>query len=289
MSLFWTVLKALTRILGRMKILGLPEALELGLEWQRQAGAVILHIVAARLDESIDESAKLVLSGQGGLAGSLPDSISLAAIQAGKQALETGQSRVYSLNPNSSGGAIAGLQGGAVDIFAEVLPPSQSLIIVGAGHIAQPLAVLGKLLTFKVSIVDDRRDFANPERFPGADEILVTDFDKGLRSLDITPQSYIVLVTRGHVHDQACLRFALRTRAPYVGMIGSRMRIRTVMRRLMDEGFPRTELERVHAPIGIDIGSQTPAEIAVAIAAEIIDIQRGGRAPHLKLTETLRV
>jgi xanthine dehydrogenase accessory factor len=102
-----------------------------------------------------------------------------------------------------------------------------------------------------------------------------------LESTTITADTYVVLVTRGHVHDQACLRYVLTTDAGYIGMIGSKLRIRTVLDHLRTEGFDEPQIRRVYAPVGIDIGSHTPAEIAVAIAAEIVDVLRGGNAPHL--------
>jgi xanthine dehydrogenase accessory factor len=173
------------------------------------------------------------------------------------------------------------VQGGDLDIFVEVLPPIYSLAIAGAGHIAQPLAVVGKLLGFFVSVVDDRPDFASRSRFPDADEVIVDEFVAGLRRRELNRDSFVVLVTRGHAHDLACLKYVLTTPAGYIGMIGSKMRIRTVMDHLREDGFGEADLNRVYAPIGIDISSHTPEEIAVAIAAEIVDVYRGGSAPHL--------
>ena len=268
-------------ILVQMKILGLPEALERGLAWQRQSGSAIVHIVSAHPDIDVDTSLKLVVNGAGESAGEFPENIHASALTAAMEALASRKSRVYSLTPTATGGDIVGMQGGEVDVFVEVLPPVLSLIIVGAGHIAQPLCVLGKLLGFSVQVIDDRPEFASGERFPDADEILVTDFVGGLESKTITQDTYVVLVTRGHVHDQACLRYVLGTEAGYIGMIGSKMRIRTVLDHLRAEGFDEPQLRRVYAPVGIDIGSHTPAEIAVAIAAEMVDVLRGGNAPHL--------
>lgn len=270
-----------------MERVRLPEALEKGLEWQPEAGAVIVHVVSSRGTTSIPLDAKFVLSGDDRSLGSIDVSIDASVRAAAKEALDNRRSRLYSLHPTAEGGAIVGRQGGEVDVFAEVLPPVLSLVIVGAGHIAQPLSVLGKLLGFSVTVIDDRPEFANRDRFPDADEIKVMDFTAGLAETAINQDTYAVLVTRGHVHDHDCLRVVLETKAGYIGMIGSKMRIRTVMRSLKREGFSREQLNRVWAPIGIDIGSHTPPEIALAIAAEIVDLRRGGKSPHLTLTDRL--
>jgi xanthine dehydrogenase accessory factor len=267
----------------RFPWLGLPEALEQGLRWQHEGGAAIVHLIAYRTEQPVDLSAKLVLSRAGEIAGELPPSFQPAAVAAAAEGLSNRRSRMYSLNPSDHGGSIVGIQGGQVDVFVEVLPPVLSLIIVGAGHIAQPLAVLGKVLGFSVTVIDDRPEFAIRERFPDADELRVAEFVEGLRSTGITRDSFVVLVTRGHAHDLASLRYVLTTDAGYIGMIGSKMRIRTVMGHLREEGFTEADLDRVYAPVGIDIGSHTPQEIAVAIAGEMVNIYRGGSAPHLTL------
>lgn len=269
-----------------METLGLPEALTRGLEWQRQSGAVIVHVVSAESDSVTTLVDKVVVNGRGETAGAFPPAIHTAAVNAARDALAKGRSRIYSLRASDSGGEVVGIQGGDVDIFAEVLKSPSALVIAGAGHIAQPLAVVGKLLGFTVTVIDDRPEFANQPRFPDVDAIKVTEFVAGLESTRIDSETFVVLVTRGHAHDLACLRFVLLTDVAYVGMIGSKMRIRTVMRALRKEGFPEDQLRRVYAPVGIDIGSHTPAEIAVAIAAEIVDVYRQGNAPHLSLQES---
>ena len=269
-----------------MKTLGLPEALERGLTWQRRSGAAIAHIVASTRDD--DAGLKLVVSGTGEVAGWFPLAFQAAALDAARQSLARRRSRMYSLVPNDVGGEIVGVQGGEVDVFIEVLPPIRSLVIVGAGHIAHPLASMGALLGFAVTVIDDRPEFANRERFPNAEKVMVSEFAEGLASIPITADTFVVLVTRGHVHDLACLRYVLGTSAGYIGMIGSKMRIRTVFDNLKAEGVAEKDISRVFAPVGIDIGAHTPAEIAVAIAAEIVDVYRGGKAPHLTLREDVR-
>jgi xanthine dehydrogenase accessory factor len=132
-----------------------------------------------------------------------------------------------------------------------------------------------------VVVIDDRPAFANRERFPTADRILVDDFEAALDSLPITPSTYVVLVTRGHTHDVHSLRRIIERPAAYIGMIGSRRRVFAVFKLLHEEGVPVETLLRVRAPIGLDIETETPGEIAVSIGAELLQARRGGRAPSL--------
>jgi xanthine dehydrogenase accessory factor len=169
-----------------------------------------------------------------------------------------------------------------VELFVEVQRRPPTLIIVGAGHVAQPLATLGKLINFEVVVIDDRPQYANTERFPQADRVIAAPFRSTLRGWPIDADTFIVLVTRGHSHDVACLLEALDSPARYIGMIGSRRRVRAVFDLLeREQGIPREKFDRVYAPIGIDIGAESPAEIGICIIAEIVKVYRGGRAESL--------
>lgn len=174
-----------------------------------------------------------------------------------------------------------------VEVFVEVQRRPPTLIIVGAGHVAQPLATLGKLIQFEVVVVDDRPQFANIERFPQADRVIAAPFRPTLRDWPIDVDTFIVLVTRGHSHDVECLLEVIDSPACYIGMIGSKRRVRAVFDLLEEEqGISPERFDRVYAPIGLDIGAESPAEIGVCIIAEIINVYRGGRA--LSLSDTLR-
>jgi xanthine dehydrogenase accessory factor len=171
---------------------------------------------------------------------------------------------------------------GQVELFVEVQRRPPTLVIVGAGHIAQPLAVLGKLINFEVVVLDDRPQYANAERFPQADRVIAAPFRPTLHDWPVDADTYIVLVTRGHSYDVESLLEVLDSPARYIGMIGSKRRIRAVFDLLeREQGIPREKFERVYAPIGLDIGAESPAEIAVCIIAEIIKVYRGGRAASL--------
>jgi xanthine dehydrogenase accessory factor len=163
-------------------------------------------------------------------------------------------------------------------VYYELALPRPRLVLVGAGHVAVPTAQVARLLDFDVTVIDDRPSYANRERFPSADEIVVDDFDAALERLTITPSTYVVLVTRGHVHDVHALRRVIDSPAAYIGMIGSRRRVFAVFKLLHAEGVPIEKLLRVHAPIGLDIKTETPGEIAVSIGAELLKARRGGGA-----------
>ena len=169
-----------------------------------------------------------------------------------------------------------------IELFVEVQRRPPTLIIVGAGHVAQPLARLGKLIDFEVVVIDDRPQYANPERFPKADRVVAAPFRAALRDCHLDSDTFVVLVTRGHSHDVECLLEVIDSPARYIGMIGSKRRVRAVFDLLEQEkGIPREEFDRVYAPIGLDIGAESPAEIGVSIVAEIVKIHRGGRAGSL--------
>jgi xanthine dehydrogenase accessory factor len=166
---------------------------------------------------------------------------------------------------------------GDARLLFEVSRPSLELIICGGGHVGQAVAKLGALLDFKITVIDDRAEFSSREKFPDTNVHLITDdFVRALRSLKITRASHVVIVTRGHKHDEICLREVVDKPARYIGMIGSRRRATTIREHLRREGVAAENLRRVHSPIGLDIGAMTPEEIALAILAEIVLTRRGG-------------
>lgn len=169
-----------------------------------------------------------------------------------------------------------------VEVFFQVIPALRKVIVVGAGHLAIPLVKFAKVLGFHITVIDDRVLYANRNRFPDADEVLVGDMAATLRGIAITPQTYIVLITRGHQFDEPCLREVIHSPAKYIGMIGSRRRIKACFIRFRDEeGIPEELLKRVYAPIGLDIKAESPEEIALAIIAEMVNVRKGGTAQSL--------
>ncbi|HEV7216619.1 MAG TPA: XdhC/CoxI family protein [Chloroflexota bacterium] len=242
---------------------------------QRQAVALVTVV---RASGSLLRGARLLVTAAQS-EGSLGEAaVDAGAVQAARQALSGVTDRPFRLPLRDAAGAEVG------EAFVELYLPAPRLLILGAGHIAQPLAKVGKLLDFEVVVLDDRAAFANRARFPEADDVLAADFAATLADYPVDRRTSIVLVTRGHQQDVAALRTLVYSDAPYIGMIGSKRRVWTVLKLLHDEGVPPEQLLRIYAPIGIDIEAVTPAEIAVAIGAELVKLRRGGSAASLSDT-----
>jgi len=156
-------------------------------------------------------------------------------------------------------------------------------LILGGGHISQPLVQILAILEYEVTIVDDRLEFANPERFPGARQVICKPFGQVLEHIELDNQAVIIIVTRGHQYDLDCLRSVIGKEAGYIGMIGSRRKVQGTLKVLREEGIDRNLLGRVRAPIGLDLGGQSPSEIAVSIVAEMIAVGKGGSCMPLYL------
>jgi xanthine dehydrogenase accessory factor len=159
-------------------------------------------------------------------------------------------------------------------MLAEPYFPESRLIILGGGHIAKPLCEFAAKCGFSVTVVDDRPVFANKQRFPEAKQVLCESFDRCFPLLNIGSASFVVIITRGHRHDLDCLRQVLGHETAYIGMIGSKRRIRAARAQLLDEGYPKEKLDAVRAPIGLDIGAETPEEISISILSELIRYKR---------------
>ena len=155
-------------------------------------------------------------------------------------------------------------------------PPS--LYIFGAGHIAVPVAQLAELVGFRTTVIDDRREFADARRFPQADLVLTATPDEAFDELPIGEGAYVVSITRGHQLDEEVVAHALRTPARYIGMIGSKRKVKAIRQRLRDRDFDETDIARLHAPIGVDIGAETVEEIALSIVAELVAVRRSRSA-----------
>ncbi|AGL03249.1 XdhC family protein [Desulfoscipio gibsoniae] len=157
------------------------------------------------------------------------------------------------------------------------------ILILGGGHIALPLVKIASLLGFKVIVVDDRPEFANDNRFPEAYMVVCAGFEQALADMDIGPGTYTVIVTRGHAYDRDCLREVIKRPGAYVGMIGSSRKVKAIMQQLAEEGIPPEKLAAVYSPIGLEIGAQTPEEIALCIMAEVVNVYRGGGIQRKKM------
>ncbi|OGR15416.1 MAG: hypothetical protein A2277_00990 [Desulfobacterales bacterium RIFOXYA12_FULL_46_15] len=166
-----------------------------------------------------------------------------------------------------------------IAFFVENIRLNPQVFIFGAGHVSVFVAQLAKLVGFNITVIDDRPEFANRERFPDADALIVSDFSHVFEGLRISENSYILIITRGHIHDKTVLQKALSTPAGYIGMIGSIRKRNLIYKDLMKQGITKERLESVFSPVGLDINAETPEEIAVSIVAELVKV----RAPGKKL------
>ena len=172
-------------------------------------------------------------------------------------------------------------QGSPVTLVIEIIKPKLELLIFGAGHVGQAVALIGALTGYDVTVVDDREEFASRERLPDPRiGLLVSDYASATGKLTLSPSTVVVIVTRGHQYDELCLKSVVGSNAAYIGMIGSRRRVLSVFKKLTGEGFSERDLQRVHAPIGLKIGARSPQEIAVSILAEIIDHMNNPEREH---------
>ena len=227
------------------------------------------------------ETAKMLIRDDGSIVGTVGGGCVEAEVwQAAREVMESEKPRTITFNLNQNPKYDTGLVcGGTVDIFIEPILPPALLYVFGAGHVALSLYQTAKSSGFDVTVIDDRESYAHRERFPEAKEVIAEDFDQAMARLNPNETSYIVIVTRGHRDDMRVLRWAVQTQARYIGMIGSKRKTITIFRELVKEGLAENLFERVHAPVGLDIGAITPEEIAVAITAELIAVRRRVERP----------
>ena len=221
------------------------------------------------------ESSRMLVREDGSIAGTVGGGCVEADVwAAAKEVIKSEQSRKLTFNLNHEAAYDAGLIcGGTLEIFVEPILPQPMLYLFGGGHVSAALARVAYSAGFAIGIVDDREAFANAERFPMATEIH-SSYEQAFGRIEPNAASYLVIVTRGHKDDMRVLAWAVRTAARYIGMIGSKRKVISVFKALEKEGYAPEEFDRVHAPVGLEIGALTPEEIAVSIAAELIAIRR---------------
>jgi xanthine dehydrogenase accessory factor len=248
------------------------EIVRLRKEGKRAALATIVHT-----NGSIPsyESSRMLVREDGSIAGTVGGGCVEAEVWAAAREVlrkEAPRKMVFNLNHEASydNGLICG---GTLEIFVEPILPQPVLYIFGGGHVSMALAGAAHTAGFAIGVVDDRETFANAQRFPMAREIY-TSFEEAFEKIKPTASTYMVIVTRGHRDDLRVLAWAAGTDARYIGMIGSKRKVLSVYKALEKEGVPPEKLERVHAPVGLEIGALTPEEIAISITAELIAIRR---------------
>jgi xanthine dehydrogenase accessory factor len=258
------------------------QIVQLRREGRRGAVATIVNV---RGSIPSFKTAKMLVRDDGSIVGTIGGGCVEADVwQAAREVMETEKPRTLSFDLNQDPKYDTGLVcGGTLEIFIEPVLPPALLYIFGAGHVALNLCKTAANAGFDVIVTDDRTSYATKERFPAASEVYALDFDQATQKLDPNESSYIVIVTRGHRDDMRILRWAVQTRARYIGMIGSKRKVIEIFKTLQKEGMRANLFDRVHAPVGLDIGAVTPEEIAVAITAELIAVRRNvaPSLPHM--------
>ena len=180
------------------------------------------------------------------------------------------------------------VKGAGCEIIIQPVRGLQDLVIVGGGHVSLHLSQIAAIAGFSTTVIDDREEFANADRFPSASRVLTAEYDKALSRIEVKPSTFIVIVTRGHQFDELVLEHAIRTPARYIGMIGSKRKVIACFKNLRGRGVAEDSLRRVHAPIGLDIGAITAQEIAVSIVGELIRVRRGFEGESTILSDQLK-
>ncbi len=258
------------------------QIVELRKQGRRGAVATIVNV---RGSIPSFQTAKMLVRDDGSILGTIGGGCVEADVwQAAREVMESEKPRTLKFDLNQDPKYDTGLVcGGTLEVFIEPVLPPALLYVFGAGHVALNVCRTASAAGFDVIVTDDRSSYATNERFPAAREVHAFEFDEAMQKLDPNESSFIVIVTRGHRDDMRILRWAVQTRARYVGMIGSKRKVIEIFKVLQAEGVPEHLFDRVHAPIGLDIGAVTPEEIGVSITAELIAIRRhaSGSLPHL--------
>lgn len=197
-------------------------------------------------------------------------------IREAQAALQDGQTRVLTYNLSDLGAGDPGVCGGTVRVFVEPLLAPLTVVVIGGGHVGRAVAELAKWMEYRVVVVDDRPGYATPEAIPGMDAYYTVGAAELLDRVPITARTAVAALTRGLPVDEALIPELLKTDAPYIGVIGSRRRWALTVEALVERGISREQLSRIRAPIGLEIGAETPKEIALSVMAEIVMVLRHG-------------
>jgi xanthine dehydrogenase accessory factor len=235
------------------------------------------------------ESAKLLVREDGSMMGTVGGGCVEAEVwNAAREVLDTEKPKNLSFSLGEDAAYDNGLIcGGQLNIFVEPVIPQPHAFIFGGGHVSKSLSKVASMAGFATVIVDNREAFANPERFPEAEATYAEEYEDAFAKLTITSSSYLIIVTRGHRDDMRVLRWAVTTPARYIAMIGSKRKTIAVVHELEREGFPRDAFEKIFAPMGLEIGAESPEEIAVSVVAEMIAVRRSPDADWRGLSKSI--
>lgn len=249
---------------------------------------VLLTVVKVYGAAPCAPGAKMLIRGDGSVSGTFGGAATDSrAREDGLKALTSGQPGLLTYHLDPEGGESIGSCGASLEIFAEPLRPEPRLLVAGSGYVAQALARLAVPTGWRVTLLDDRTEFVRAASLPDGVETAVGDLGELLQTHQPDPMTAIVIVTRGHRSDRDALKAALGTSAGYIGMIGSASKVRQIFRALLKEGVSAETLRRVYSPIGLDLHAETPDEIALSIAAELLMWRRGGAGGSLREQQSI--
>lgn len=235
--------------------------------------SAIATIVECRGSSPQKQGAKMLVRDDGSLLGTLGGGcLEADVVQAALMSIKDGEPATLPFELTEREGGL--VCGGTVLVYIEPLMLEPHLVILGAGHVGKTLARLARFTGFRITVVDDRREFANQENIPDAHELMVTEFDRAFEGIPVENNTFIVVATRGHNHDLDAVKASLRTNAGYIGLLGSRRKKALLSKALEESGFSKEDVSRVIIPVGMEIGSVTPEEISVSIMAQIVQKRR---------------
>jgi xanthine dehydrogenase accessory factor len=253
---------------------------ELEEAYQRGETVALVTILETRGSTPQKAGAKMVVGRDGRLRGTVGGGcVESEILWRAQRAIEQRRPEIGSYDFNADEEENGLICGGSMKVFIEPVIPPPRVFVVGAGHVAQPVAQVAKIAGFEVIVLDDRVKYASPERFPDADVVRAGPIPELADEFDYGDNAHVVIVTRGHKEDEEALRAFVVKDAAYIGLIGSVTKIEKIVKRLLRDGFSQERLDRVRSPIGLDLGGSSPGEIAVSIVAELLTVryQRTGR------------
>jgi xanthine dehydrogenase accessory factor len=235
------------------------------------------------------ESAKMLVREDGSIIGTVGGGCVEAEVwTAAREVIDTEKPKHLNFSLSQDAAYDEGLIcGGQLNIFVEPVIPQPRAFIFGGGHVSKGISRIATIAGFSTTIVDDREAFANPERFPEADATYAEDYEQVFTKLPVNSTSYLIIVTRGHRDDMRVLRWAVGTPAKYIAMIGSKRKTISVVKELEKEGIPREAFEKISAPMGLEIGAETPEEIAISVVAEMIAVRRAPSSDWRQLSKSV--
>ncbi len=246
---------------------------------QKGGRAVLATVINSQGSAPRNAGAKMLIKEDGSFIGTVGGGkLEHDVLKKAPEVMKSGESKImhFDLSGKEPDGMICG---GQSEVFLELVKSKETLFLCGAGHIGLATAAIGKMLGFRIVVIDPRPEFNNRERFPDADVLFTEDYKDAFEKLTITADDYIIIFTPQHSRDEDCLQMACGIKAKYIGMIGSKKKSREIKDHLLAKGISKDIIDSVHSPVGLEIEAETPEEIAISILAEVVKVRRTSAIP----------